>query len=528
MNKQRTRQLLPALAALLLGAMLTLAFAPYDIFPLAIIAPAGLLGLWLPVSATRAGWLGFLFGIGFFGTGIYWVFHSIHVFGNVPPLPAGLITGGLIAILAIFPALTGYFFNRYLPLTNTKILLFFPALWVFSEWLRSFLFTGFPWLLVGYSQIHTPLKGYAPLMSVYGVSLVTLLSSTIIVNLIRHARAQKNLVNLNVYLHLFALAMIWLVGGAVSIINWTKPTGNPITVSLVQGNIAQAVKWSPEYLQLSLNTYENLTKPLWGKSQLIIWPEAAIPLPLTQASSFIEKMNREALKSGSTLIFGIPIEAAQGGYYNAIATVGKEKIVYLKRRLVPFGEYIPFSHYSSYFLNFMDIPMANMVPGKMRQKPFILHTGEEEIKILPAICYEIAFPMLMYSNDSTIGLVLTVNNDAWFGDSSAQAQHVQMAAMRALELSRPVIFLSNDGITAIIDAAGTITAAAPVRTTYVLNSIVQPRSGLTPWMQYSLNPVLALLLFFLWIPIALHIMDKIAKRQKQRAEQQLNPRPPQV
>ena len=501
MNKW-LKTLLINLAALLLGIALSFAFAPYDVFPLAFLAPAGLLALLLNVSPKRAFWLGFIFGIGFFGAGVYWVYISIHLYGDVPNYLAGLITCGLIAFLALFPATTGYLTNRYFPFTTTaKLVYAFPALWVTSEWVRSWLFTGFPWLLIGYSQTNSPLKGYAPLLSVYGVSLAVIISSALIVNAVLGFRQNNYRAT---YLNLFAFVTIWIAGGLLDLISWTQSQGNPLSVSLVQGNIPQSLKWSPQHLQLSLDTYAKLTEPLWGKDKLVIWPEAAVPLPLPEATTFINALDNKAKESGTHLILGIPIQSAnKDGYYNAIVTLGRTRAVYLKHRLVPFGEYVPFSPLLFRLFNFMNLPLSYSIPGNPHQEPFTLgHT-----KIVPSICYEIAFPELNKFSDPSVGALLTVTNDAWFGDSSAQAQHLQMAEMRAIEFRRPVIFVSNDGITAIINPYGKIESSAPPHKEFVLTSTVQPTVGLTPWMRNGIDPVLFILICCIAVSLRANKME---------------------
>lgn len=484
---------LAELAALLLGISLAFAFAPYGIFPLAIIAPAGLLALMLNVAPKRAGWLGFVFGLGLFSAGVYWIFISIHEYGDAPNSIAGLITGGLIAILALFPAVTCYLTNRYYPANNTAKLVFaFPAIWLAIEWFRSWVGCGFPWLFLGYSQTNSPLKGYAPILSVYGVSLAVLMSSGLIVNAFLKFK-QKNFRSL--YFNLLAVITIWILGAALSLIPWTSAAGNPITVSLVQGNIPQSIKWSPEHVDLSFERYTKLTEPLWGQSEMIVWPEAAIPMTLQSAAEFIETMDEKARTHHSHLFLGIPIQNPKGeGFYNAVITLGDNKKTYLKRRLVPYGEYVPFQQLSSRVLNFMNVPMANTIDGKANQLP--LQIGNT--KINTSICFEIAFPELINMHDKTIGILLTVTNDAWFGHSSAQAQHLQMAEMRAIELGRPVLFSSNDGITAIIDPFGNIKSEAPPHVPYVLHGTVQAMVGLTPWMTNGMDPMLVILLCFIF------------------------------
>lgn len=491
MIKNRLKQFIPFTIALLLGAILTLAFAPYDIFPLAIVIPAGLLTLWLNTTPRHAFWLGFLFGCGFFGSGVYWVYISIHVIGEVPFLLAITITAIFIAALALFPATVGYLLNRYFSCLNTtKILFAFPAIWVVSEWIRSFILTGFPWLILGYSQTNSPLKGIAPLLGVYGVSLAVLMSSALI-TLTALRFKQKNYPA--GYKSLFALGVMWLISSLCTFIPWTQPEDKPIPVALVQGDIPQAIKWSPEHVKLSFDRYLSLTEPLWSKNQLIIWPEAAIPVPLQNARDFIDELDEKAIQNSSHLILGIPIQAGKNSYYNAIVALGEDKKVYIKRRLVPFGEYTPFSQFFAQAFNFMDIPMSDMVPGRLAQPPFIIGG----IKILPTICYEIAFPDLVRTYDASIGFLLTVTNDAWFGKSNAQAQHLQMAAMRALEFGRPVLFVSNDGITAMLSPDGKIATQAPPYTPFVLKASIQPAYGLTPWMRNGSDPVLFILICLL-------------------------------
>jgi apolipoprotein N-acyltransferase len=491
---KRLNTLLANLAAFLLGISLALAFAPFEIFPLAMIAPAGLLALVSNATPRRAGWLGFSFGIGLFSAGVYWVFISIHEFGDVPNAVAAFITIGLIAILALFPTMVCYLTNRYFPLNNTSKCLFaFPAIWLISEWFRSWVGCGFPWLFVGYSQTNSPLKGYAPILSVYGVSLAVLVSSGLIVNAVIKFR-QKDFRSL--YFNLFGLMAIWVIGSLLSLIPWTSSIGKPLNVSLVQGNIPQSLKWSPEHIDLSFQQYTQLTQPLWGKTDIVIWPEAAIPMSLQDSTEFIETMDEKARSDHTHLILGIPIHNPKGeGYYNAVVTLGTNKTTYLKRRLVPYGEYVPLHALSSRVLNYMNIPMADTLSGTPNQPPLLIGN----VKINTSICFEIAFPELIHIRDKAIGVLLTVTNDAWFGHSTAQAQHLQMAEMRAIELGRPVLFVSNDGITAIIGPHGKIDAQAPTHVPFVLKGTVQPMFGLTPWMTNGMDPLLVILFCFLFI-----------------------------
>lgn len=481
--------------ALVCGSLLPLSFAPYDIFPIALISMVGLLGVWLNTSAERAAWRGFLFGMSSFGFGMYWIYISIHTFGGAPIPLAVSLTAVFVAVLATFIAATGFCLNHFFPNTNpAKIILAFPALWVFIEWIRSWIFTGLPWLLLGYSQTNSPLRGYAPILSVYGVSFATLISSSFIVIAYLTYR-QKNY--LRMYISLFLLASLWIAGGALSLIPWTQTQPQPLRVSLVQGNIPQSLKWDPMHVQLSLDRYSKLTQPLWQKNALIIWPEAAIPISLQDAQAFINGLQKQASVKGATLLMGIPAENHQGeGYFNTIISLGKSNQVYMKSQLVPFGEYIPWPRLVKPIYRYINIPMVDMIPGKYKQKPFEVNG----IRILPFICYEIIFPELALSNDPSIGALLTVTNDAWYGHSSAQAQHLQMAQMRSIENRRPGLFVSNDGITAVIAPDGKMVTAPPF-VTYVLTETVYTTAGLTPWQRYGMDPILLIIIVSLIVAV---------------------------
>lgn len=491
--KYRISSILGDLLALISGAALTFAFAPARLYLLGLLSPAILLALWLTVSPRRAFLRGWLYGVGLFGSGVSWVFISIHTFGNAPVSTAATLTGAFIAILALFPALTGYILQRSFPKNNnTKVLCAFPAIWVLLEWMRSWLFTGFPWLFIGYTQTAAPLRGFAAIFSVYGVSLATLVSSALIINTIFYAKQRTYRA---AYFNLLALAAIWIIGACLNTISWTHPKGTPIQVSLVQGNIPQEIKWSPENIQPTLDRYVALTKPHWD-SKIIVWPEAAVPVPLPEATDFMLTMLKTAKQHQATLITGIPIRSTEGsGYYNAIIAVGNGNGIYLKRLLVPFGEFTPMRSVLKGFMNQFNIPMSDMVPGKGEVEPL----NASGNKIAAFICYEILFPerVLLYANN--VDMLLAVSNDAWFGRSFAQAQHLQMAQMRAIEVGRPVLFGSNDGITALIDATGKIQSAAPPYESFVLTGLVQAMQGRTPWQRFGMDPVLAVILIFMII-----------------------------
>lgn len=468
--------------ALILGGLLALAFAPVAFYPLAILCPALLLLLWLNCTPQRAFFIGLFFGIGFFTVGVSWVFISIHVFGQTSIVLSLLITGLFIFILALFLGLQGYFLNHFFPdNTRLKRYLVFPSLWTLSEWIRSWIFTGFPWLLLSTSQVNSPLAGYAPLVGGLGITFLVTLSSALLLSLI-------NKIEKYFLCTLLLLIALWTVGYGLNFIHWTRTVGKPIQVSLIQANVPQAIKWQPNYIQTSLDDYQQLTQAYWN-SRLIIWPEAAIPLLKHNALPFLNQLDSEAKQHGTTIITGIPIQ--QGfQYYNGMLALGVDHAHYYKQRLVIFGEYLPWwISWAQGLLNLLDIPMSSFSPGPPNQSVFKV----ANLNLGTFICYEIAYPSLIREALPKAQLLLTINDDAWFGHSFALAQHLQIGQFQALVTGRYLLFLSNTGMTAIVNPQGNIQAQLPSFKIRVLTGKVYALSGTTPWVKLGDCPIIIFL-----------------------------------
>lgn len=479
------------LAIILSGALLALAFAPINLYPFAILSPTLLLLSWLNHSPKECFWRGWLYGLGFFGGAISWVFVSIHVHGDTPWPLAFLLTTTFIAVVALYPALQGYLWARFQsPYPTLNMLLIFPISWVLIEWLRSWFVSGFPWVFVGHSQITSPLRGFAPILGVYGVSFIVLLLSAClalwVIQLKRRRLQPFFLLNVS----LFSLSLL-LGGYFLSKTSWTDLANTNISVSLIQGNIPQSLKWSSQALEDNLNTYKNLTELEWS-SQLIVWPESAVPLSREMAQSFLAPLAATAKKNQTTLMLGIPFHTAEPDqYYNGILTIGAANGHYFKEQLVPFGEFVPFQQWLRGLIQFFDLPMSDFIPGPSQQAPLRINN---DVIVAPFICYEIGFPTLLRDRSINTNLIVTVTNDAWFGNSFAPAQHVQIAQMASLQTGRYQLFAANDGITAIINPAGEIVARLPQFTQGVLKGEVQAANGITPWMQWGSTPLLISLL----------------------------------
>lgn len=466
------------LLVLIAGALLPFAFAPFAVYPLAIVSAAALLIAWLHSTPKQALFRGFLFGLSFFGIGIYWIYISIHVYGNAPVALSVFITFLLVAVMSFYMAVQGYLFTKLFP-KNTwyKLLLAYPLSWIVFEWVRGALFSGFPWLVLGYSQIDAPLRGLAPIFGVFGVSFAIVFSSAALVCLYLYKRKPVRI------LIAVTLAILWLGSLWLSTINWTKAEGEAIKVSLIQGNIPQEMKWQPNQLATILGHYLDLTKKTWGQSRIIIWPEAAIPAFSDQIPSDLQRINKIARDHKITVITGIPITDKENRYYNGILALGMNHGQYLKRHLVPFGEYIPLHQIFDGLFKMVDIPMSEFSRGARKQSDLMV----DNILIAPFICYEIAYTSLVLDYMPQAKLLLTISDDSWFDRSIALAQHLQIARMRSLEVGRYQLVASNTGFTVIIDPKGNITAKVPPFDEYILTGEIEPMVGETPFVFWMHN-----------------------------------------
>ncbi|MCX7121248.1 MAG: apolipoprotein N-acyltransferase [Gammaproteobacteria bacterium] len=473
--------------SLFIGALLPLAFSPFDIYSMAFIIPAILLFVWKKASPKKAFITGWLFGLGFFGTGTSWIFISIHAFGNASTALAALITFLFVAVLAFYPATLGYVFQRYFSRYSDikKCLLIYPALWVLWEYCRSEFFTGFPWLLLGCTQLTTPLKGLLPVIGTYGLSLiVTVISGALVLLATKQSRFTKIICFVIVF---------GLIGTGWVLENhaWTKPVGLPIKTSLIQGNIPQEVKWNPAYVMQNINIYKNLTFAHFS-SELIVWPEGAFPVYAQDAEKFIHQLGQLAKKNNSNIIFGVPIQNGKNDY-NGLLLIGDNQGQYLKRHLVPFGEYTPFYSVFGKAMSYFNIPMSAFSEGPRNQPELKIN----KIQISPFICYEIAFPIRVLSRAENSEFLITLSDDSWFGKSIALAQHLQMAQVRSLETGRYQLLSTNTGITAVISPFGDIIKGAPIDQRVVITEDVQPMTGETPLMVWRYYPVAGLIILML-------------------------------
>ncbi len=466
------------LLSFLSGASLVFAFAPFGFYPIAWFSPAVLFYTLLSANNKKQSfYLAWLYGIGMFGIGISWIFYSMHFYGHASVPVAATFTTLFAVLIALIIGLFGllaYLFKDHSKIT--RLLFFYPLLWVLIEWFRGWFLTGFPWLYLGNSQIDSVLVYIAPITGVLGVSLLSaLLAGTIASFFVFKQTNQYKILTIFIIVSIFSGS--WAMGK----INWTEAKGKPITVSLIQGNILQEEKWLPENKLPTLALYKKLTQENW-KSDLIIWPETAIPdLFSSHIENFIIPLQQEAEANKTDLLLGGFYQNEQGKLENSVLALSQgRREIYSKQHLVPFGEYIPLLGYLRWLNQWMQIPADNLNAGKGATT---LQLSDNIAQL--SICYEDA-----YTNETLKGLpqanmLVNVSNDGWFTGSIEPHQHMEIARMRAIETGRYLLRATNIGVSGIVNTKGELIATKPPYSTQVITHRVQPFTGSTPFIQWG-------------------------------------------
>jgi apolipoprotein N-acyltransferase len=429
--------------------------------------------------------LTFWYGTGLFLSGTYWLYISIHVFGEAPLWVALLIMVCLVLIMAAYCAAAGWLIARLAKGDPGRLALVAPAVWVIIEWLRGWFLTGFPWLAVGYSQIDSTMSGWVPLIGVYGTSALTVLSSTALVGVIVDTGRKR-------WAFAGVVVLPWILGAALQPVHWTQPSDRALRTTIVQGGISQDRKWLPEQFQPTLALYRDATLD-YADSDLVVWPEVAIPATIDYVEQYIHTLQSELRLDPRTLLFGIlERDSDTTKVYNSVVVLdGNERQIYRKRHLVPFGEYFPVPDFVRHWMRLMSLPTSDMSSGDDVQPLLEAESGE---RLAVAICYEDAYGAEQLYALPEAALLVNVSNDAWFGNSIAPHQHLQISRKRALEAGRYVVRATNNGVSAFIGPKGELleTAAQFVYATLTMN--VVPHEGATPYVRTGNWPVISVLI----------------------------------
>ena len=485
--------------AMLAGALAVLSFAPLSWWPVQIASLAVL--LWLALGQTtirRSALIGWSFSFGWMVAGTHWLYTSLHDYGGLPAAVTVAAVALLAALMALYTAIamaTGTWLRLRCALSPAAtLLLVFPPLWALGEWLRNWVATGFPWIVSGYAHVSSPLAGYAPLVGVYGIGWLAVLLAACMVLAFSPQRKRA-----------LALAAVVLAAGlALDQLAWTSPHGAPISVRLLQGNVPQEMKFNPEQAGETLALYhEMLTE---ARADLIATPETALPMMANALPpDFLELLSTFARQSKSNLLVGVPVSDGPGMYANSLLGLGAsarpQSYRYDKHHLVPFGEFIPPGF--RWFVDMMHIPLGDFTRGAVLQAPFEA-AGQW---VLPNICYEDLFgeeiadqiAASYFSGRPQPTMMLNVSNIAWFGDSIALPQHLQISQMRSLETRRPMLRATNTGATAVVVARGHVLAQLKPYTRGVLSAQVQGMTGYTPYILFGNTLVLTAALLLLGV-----------------------------
>lgn len=469
----------------LFGAMTTLTFAPFGLYFLMPVVMLPVMFVWVFTPPRASAKLSFWYGAGLFLSGTYWLYISIHVFGQAPLWVAMLIMVGLVLIMSAYCAAAGWIISRLAEGSARRLLFVGPAAWVTIEWLRGWLMSGFPWLAAGYSQIDSTLAGWVPLVGVYGASVVTVLSSAALLGaVIEKGRAR--------WLYAGTVILPWLVGAALQPIQWTEATDGSLRTTIVQGGVSQDRKWAADEFKPTLELYRNALLE-YHDSDLVIWPEVAIPSTIDQVERYIGEWQSDIQSQPRTLLFGIlerDLEARK--VFNSVVMLnGHDRQIYRKRHLVPFGEYFPVPDFVRKWMRLMSLPTSDMSAGDEDQP---LLEGLSGDKMAVAICYEDAYGAEQLYALPEASVLINVSNDAWFGDSIAPHQHLEIARMRALEAGRYVVRATNNGVSAFIGPKGELLDTAPQFEYAAMTMDIIPHTGATPFVRGGNWPVITLLL----------------------------------
>lgn len=468
-------------ASLALGSLLPLAFAPFGLWWLTPILVAAQALVWADMPVRAAFWRGFAFGAGAFLSGTYWLYHSVVTIGKVPLPLALLLVLGMVAIMALYFGLNAAVIVRIARARLVGIALLLPVVWVPTEWLRGWVLSGFPWLSLGYSLPDTPLGGWLPLGGVYLGSFVILaIASTLLMLTVRKTR---------LIAVVFGVALsfaTFLLHGH----DWTRDAGKSLTVNIGQLGLDQSLKWERSQFQKTLQWYAEFVAAADG--DVLIMPEVAIPALADSVDGYLQQLAQITAKREQSLVLGILRRPEGEDPSNALLVMQSgTRQWYEKRHLVPFGEFFPVPAFVRNWMRLRGLPYSNVRAGDRNQRP--VDVGG--FSVATSICYEDAYAseQLLFFPESAF--IINISNDAWFGDTIAPHQHLQIARTRSAESERWQARSTNAGITALIDQDGRIVSQAPAFEPATLSGRLTMRAGHTPYTKTGNWPVLLLSLF---------------------------------
>lgn len=473
-------------------------------------------------NCKEAAFIGFLFSFSTLITGIWWIYIAIHYYGKSSILFSCILLILFILYLSIYSSIASYIWMFFISYNKKKYNYFynlklydsfiFASSWTICEWLRGTIFTGFPWLSIGYTQVDGPLSGFATIFGIYGISYILALISGLIIQIISKIifiknNIKKNIFNIKLYFNkilylLYILIIIFIFGFLCSYINWTIPIKEKLSIRLLQGNIDQERKFKKKYILESIDKFKSMI--IQKAADIIIIPETSIPISIDKIpKNFLNILCNFSNITKSTIIFG-----AIGSVNNILDNNDKLYVTnslfgiipklkkfyrYDKNHLVPFGEFIPFGF--NWIVKLLHIPFVNFISGNIKNNSLVILNNS----VMVSICYENIFgeeiSKRLFNSMPSANILVNLSNLAWFGNTIALNQHLQISRMRAIENGRIVLLVANTGYTAIINYDGKVLSFLPTNITGSINSNIQGMSGFTPYTKYGNNTILVISLF---------------------------------
>lgn len=475
--KKGSGNLIAFFLALLAGVTQGLSFAPANQWSQLISVALLFFLVWKTFGIWKSFFLGFVFGIGWFSVAVSWTYVSIHNFGNVPSVFSAIIVLAFSALLALFPAMASALSRALVGNKDSKVrfyLFFAPASWAVFEWLRSVVLSGFPWAATAYAHVDGALRGFAPLCGLVGLNFIAAFCSGLIILIISGAFSKQLKV---AFFGAITLFLVMGAGYAFYQVDWSSDF-KEISFRLVQGGVSQDEKFSPMGSEKTFNRYIKLmNEPGLTNKDIIVLPETIFPIPIGRVPSKLWNQLVDVTKSEQrSLILGGFMEDGID-YVNSVLLIQKGELsgIYIKKHLVPFGEYVPFGF--RWFVNLLGIPMGDLKAGTSVQAPFQING----VNIAPILCYEDLFGSEIrdwWSNEKNAPQVLmNLSNLGWFGDSLALPQHLNISRMRAMEFSRPIVRATNTGATAAIDQKGKVIVQLPYMIPGKIDISVKSQTG---------------------------------------------------
>lgn len=479
--------------ALLCGALYALGFAPFHYQSCLYLGL--LIFFFMLKKQDKVFRAGLYFGIGSGLVGISWVYVSIFEYGHLPEWLSALLTIIFIVFLSLYYAgfarLNQFVSSRY------SASWFWPlglaACWCCLEWLRAHIFGGFPWLMLGFSALNTPIEHLLPWFGIYGPAFFICLGLGYFV-----------LAILNQGLYAILGVCIFLIPQYLPIHYTENSDKKQFHIALVQGNVAMHDKWNEDLFWRQYSYYFGEIQQLLKPNQIVILPEAAISVPSSYIHRELKQLNQMALMRHSALLIGIPkpTTVSVDSFYNAMIGLGEAKGDYHKQQLVLFGEIIPKIWHPLF--RALNIPVVSTIPGSHQQASIEVFNHP----IASLICYELAYPEILRRQLPQAEMIVSLSDDGWFGHSSALYQHLEMAQTLAFMAQRPHVFVNNNGLSSIIGSNGRILKQVPAWKSGHTVGDISTESSIVPWMLWGDQPILYLCLIILTSSLVLHLEQK--------------------